>query len=85
LLTVESSKCFAQSNRAIFLDEFLAAPNSANVCLLLPHGSIGVASDYAPRDLILDFLRKLLTVALGVIGVKRQYINFLRWLLRVFS
>ena len=52
------------SNRAIFLDEFLAAPNSANVCLLVPHGPMGVGSDYAPPDLILDFLGKLLTVAL---------------------
>ena len=47
--------------------------------------STGVASDYAPTDSILDFLGKLSTVALGVIGMKRQYINFLRWLLRAFS
>ena len=51
-------------NHAIFLEEFLAAPNSANVCLLVSHGPMGVASDYAPADFILDFLGKLLTVAL---------------------
>jgi hypothetical protein len=51
-------------NRAILLEEFLAAPNSANVCLPIPPGPMGVASDYAPPDLILDFLGKLLTVAL---------------------